>query len=109
MCRSPRVEPCVRAQAIPGVTSSAKHDGVQRSPAQLAEHWFCKPATPAVTDATTRAYDNKPPTPRSGAQIPGISGIQDQQLRAIVNAWPKLPEAVRAGIGAMVAVAIGHE
>ena len=67
---------------------------------------------PSVSACDSTTYDNKPPTPRaspsSGAQNPGISGIQDQQLRTIIEAWPMLPESVRAAVAAMVA-AVRHE
>jgi hypothetical protein len=39
----------------------------------------------------------------------GVSGRQlaDAELRAVVNAWPVLPEAIRAGILALVRTARG--
>ena len=57
-----------------------------------------------------RLYENRPPLwQRRGsgaAQIePPLNGPDDPDLAAVMAAWPVLPEAIKAGILAMVKAA----
>jgi len=45
------------------------------------------------------------PSPESGAEsgaVSPLSGRVDARLQRVIDAWPNLPEAVKAGIVAMV-------
>ena len=56
-----------------------------------------------------RLYENRPPLWQrrgSAAQIePPLNGPDDPDLAAVMAAWPDLPEALKAGIVAMVKAA----
>ena len=60
-----------------------------------------------VTHAITKPYDPPPPPfQRAGKRGPNAPEMPPE-LAAVVAAWPHLPEAVKAGILAMVTVS--HE
>ena len=46
-------------------------------------------------------------TPRRSHHIPTDNCQNDPELTAVIEAWDRLPEAVRAGIVAMVKAAVG--
>jgi hypothetical protein len=46
-----------------------------------------------------------PPLPDEGGAESGALAAIDPNLAAVVAAWPTLPEAIRAGIAAMVRAA----
>ena len=51
----------------------------------------------------------EPPVPASteyDTKNPAETTFEDADLRAVVDAWPTLPDAVRAGIVAMVRAAV---
>lgn len=55
----------------------------------------------------------KTPVSESGGAQSGApaaqSTVQDRDLQQLIDAWPTLPEAVRAGIAAMVKAAAAAE
>ncbi len=61
--------------------------------------------TPTVaTHAAASTSDEGTATPStsSRAQNPGTSGGSDPDLQAVIDAWPTLPEAIQAGVLALV-------
>ncbi len=58
---------------------------------------------------TTSEYPEKPAISSQCGAESGARDVQDAEidprLRAIVDAWPGLPEAIKAGISAMVRAA----
>jgi len=65
----------------------------------------------SVTPATTTGCSDAPRPPTARARVPAGNGQKqppeidtaDPNLQAIIDAWPELSEAVKAGIVAMVA------
>jgi hypothetical protein len=53
----------------------------------------------SITNETTTVYDDSPANPRSS---PSSSDGNDPELAAVADAWPTLPEPIRAAILAMV-------
>jgi len=67
-------------------------------------HWYPQGLEPKyVTTCGNKDLQN--PSPEGGAEsgaVSPISGRVDARLRRVIDAWPDLPEAVKAGILAMV-------
>ncbi len=56
----------------------------------------------SVTDGATETCDGAPATPNSSHDSSGGNPPLEDDLRRLVEAWPTLPDPVRAGIVAMV-------
>ncbi len=67
----------------------------------------------AETVANTGTYEGGTAAPHHTANYstpkPAPEALDDPDLRALIAAWPTLPEAVRAGIAAMVRSTQGGE
>ncbi len=96
-CKPSRIT-ALRDPAQPGATSRKSSAAV----AQLAEQRFCKPPVdstkpdPASTCASLRG------TPASNTDSSPPETPLDAELQAVIEAWPDLPEAIRAGVVALV-------
>jgi len=60
----------------------------------------CKPPTQGLDPA--RVYDDSSESARDSARNRTADQCDDPRLAAVIEAWATLPEAVRAGIAAMV-------
>jgi hypothetical protein len=57
----------------------------------------------SIDGVTTYSRDGS--APANNPDTSQLETVADAHLRAVVDAWPKLPEAIRSGIVAMVAAA----
>ncbi len=76
--------------------------------AQLVERQLPKRTTADRNGDESNTCDGDPATPASSPDSSGRNPAPDDDLRRLVEAWPTLPDPVRAGILAIVeAVATG--
>ena len=66
------------------------------------EKRICNPLPGSVTNADTSTSEHAPATPSNSPSSSTATDPPDADLRRVVEAWPELPPAIRAGILAMV-------
>ena len=80
---------------------------VRTNPAYGTQMWFLLLETKGLEqhqDSSEKTTVSEQGGAESGAQA-ASTAVSDPDLAAVVKAWPKLPEPVRAGIVAMVKAA----
>ena len=80
-----------------------RHAGV----AQLVERQLPKRTSAPVKPDASNTCDSGPATDSSRRSSRDADSTPDDDLQRVIAAWPALPEAIRAGILAMVKAATG--
>jgi hypothetical protein len=94
LCESPRTNPSISAKT-PSFTGRNASSSTAHSISSLRQD-------------TTETDSIRPPTATQNATRPCQPHVtEDPSLAAVVDAWPELPEALKAGMVAMVKAASG--
>jgi len=87
----------------PAICGTLRHDAVQCTHREV--EMVCDTGLEPKHVTTCGDKDSQNPSPEGGAEsgaVSPISGPIDPDLQRVIDAWPNLPEAAKAGIIAMV-------
>ena len=109
MTTTPNVEKTTMfAESNDSMRENAKQNENTPGETRTPDPRIRNPMPESITDQSTTTYNDGSATPASNPDTLDGNSPGDPDLAAVVEAWPDLPDAIRAGIVAMVEAAAGR-